>query len=167
MLDPTPNMRRLAEAELLRAELEARRLARRAAWIGVGALMAAIAIVMLVLAVYFALAEAYGATRSAAIVGGSLTLLAGLAILVGGGNQRGRAARLELELANRTVEEARREVRRDFDLFEKRLDELSMGVLGLLKGSTANLPILTLLLGALAAMSPAIRRILMPFLRKD
>lgn len=167
MLDPTPNMRRLAEAELLRAELEARRLARRVTWIGIGALLVALAIVMLVLAAYLALAEIYGPTWSAAIVGGALAILALAAILVGGHKQQGRAARLEMELANRAVDDARREIRRDFDLLEKRLDELSMGLLSLLKGSTANLPFLTLILGALAALSPALRRIIMPFLKKD
>lgn len=167
MLDPTPNMRRLAEAELLRAELEARRLARRAVWIGAGALLVALAVVMLMLAAYLALADIWGATWSATIVGGSLAALACAALLIGGHKQQGRAARLEMELANRTVEDARREIRRDFDLLEKRLDEVSMGLLSLLKGSTANLPLLTLVLGALAALSPALRRIVMPFLKRD
>ena len=167
MLDPTPNMRRLAEAELLRAELEARRFARRATWIGLGALLVALAVIMLVVAAFLALAEIYGSTWSAAIVGGALVLLAALAIFLGTQKSQGRAARLEMELANRSVEEARREIRRDFDLIEKRLDELSMGVLGLVKGSAGNLPIVTLILGALAALSPSLRRIILPFLRKE
>lgn len=167
MFDPTPGMRRLAEAELLRAELEARHLARRAAWIGVGALLAALAIIMLVVAAFLALSEIYGPTWGAAIVGGGLVILAFAAILIGGHRSQGRAARLEVELANRAVDDARRELRRDFDLLERRLDELSMGVLSLIKGSASNLPFVTLILGALAALSPGLRRIIMPFLKKD
>jgi len=166
MLDPTPNMRRLAEAELLRAEIEARRLARRASWVAVGVLFAALALIMLTIAVFLALAEIYGFTWSAAITGMGLVLLALISLLLASHKQQGRAARFEMELANRAVEDARREIRRDFDIFEKRLDELSMGLLGLFKGSTANLPILTLILGAIAAVSPALRRFIMPFLKR-
>jgi len=166
MLDPTPNMRRLAEAELLRAELEARRLARRAAWVGVGILFAALAVIMLTVAAFLALSEIYGLTWAAAITGMGLVLLALISLLLASHRQQGRAARLEMELANRAVEDARREIRRDFDVLEKRLDDLSMGLLGLFKGSTSNLPILTLVLGAVAAVSPALRRFIMPFLKR-
>ncbi|HMM15900.1 MAG TPA: phage holin family protein [Parvibaculum sp.] len=167
MLDPTPNMRRLAEAELLRAEIEAKRFARRATWLGLGALFVTLAIIMLVLAAYSALSQIYGPAWAAAIMGGVLVVLAAIALLLGASKKEGRAARLEMELANRAVEDARREIRRDFEILEKRLDELSMGLLGLVRGSAQNLPILTLILGALAALSPALRRIIMPFLKKD
>lgn len=166
MLDPTPNMRRLAEAELQRAELEARRLARRAGWIGIGLLFAGLAITMLTLAGFLALSEVYGYTWAAAISGTALVLLALISLVIGNQKHQGRAAQLEMQLANRSVEDARREIRRDFDIIEKRLDELSMGLLGLFKGSTSNLPILTLILGAVAALSPALRQIIMPFLKR-
>ncbi len=166
MLDPTPNMRRLAEAELLRAELEARRLARRACWVGVGILFAALAVIMLTVAAFLALAEVYGFTWAAAITGVGLVLLALISLLLASHKQQGRAARLEMELANRAVEDARREIRRDFDVIEKRLDQLSMVLMGIFKGSTASLPILTLVLGAVAAVSPTLRRFIMPFLKK-
>jgi|ThiBioDrversion2_1041553.scaffolds.fasta_scaffold71964_1 hypothetical protein len=166
MLDPTPNIRRLAEAELYRAELEARRAVGRLAWVGAAMLIAAIALVMLVMAAFLALSQLYGPTLAALITGAGLLVLAMAALLLAR-RPPSRADRLEMEIANRTITEARHEIRRDFEQFERRLDQLSMGVLGLIKGSSAHLPVLTVILGALAAFSPALRRIIMPFLKKD
>ena len=50
MIDPTPKVRALAEAELYRAELEARRLARRLSLVGIAVFIALFAIVMLIVA---------------------------------------------------------------------------------------------------------------------
>jgi len=47
------------------------------------------------------------------------------------------------------------------------LNDLTLGVLGLVKGGSGSLPLLTIIVGAIAAMSPALRRFIMPFLRKD
>ena len=61
----------------------------------------------------------------------------------------------------------RSEVKRDFDAIERTLNELSLGLLGIVKGSTGSLPLITIIVGALAAMSPVLRRFLMPFLRRE
>lgn len=166
MIDPTPNVRKLAEAELYRAELEARRLARRLSLVGIAVFIALFAVVMLIVAGFLYLSELYGYPLGALITGGVLTALAFLA-LVFAAKAPGRADKLELELANRTVEQARAEVKRDFDVIERTLNDLTLGVLGLVKGGTGSLPIITIIVGAIAAMSPALRRFIMPFLRKD
>jgi hypothetical protein len=166
MLEPTPNMRRLAEAEYLRIETEARKLTQRFAWTAISILIGFLALAMLALAVFFALANAYGNTLAALIVGGALALLA-LASILFAQRKPSRAALLEADLINRNVEDARRELQRDLAAFEKRVDDLSFGLLSLLKGSAGTLPIVTLVLGLLAAVSPSLRRIIMPILKKE
>ncbi|MFN3626262.1 phage holin family protein [Parvibaculum sp.] len=166
MIDPTPQVRKLAEAELFRAELEARRLARRLSLVGIAVFIAFFALVMLVIAGFLYLAEIYGYPLGALITGGSLSALAFIALAIAG---RGlsRADKLELELANRAIAEARADVKREFDAIERTLNDLTLGVLGLMKGSSGSLPLITIIVGALAALSPGLRRFLMPFLRKD
>lgn len=166
MIDPTPQVRKLAEAELYRAEIEARRLARRLFLAGIAVFIAFFALVMLVIAGFLYLAELYGYPLGALITGGALVLLAFIA-LVFAGREPGRADKLELELANRAVAEARADVKREFDAIERTLNDLTLGVLGLVKGSSGSLPLITIIIGALAALSPGLRRFLMPFLRKD
>lgn len=166
MIDPTPQIRKLAEAELYRAELEARRLARRLFLVGIAVFIALFAFIMLVIAGFLALSEIYGYPLGALIAGGGLTLLAFIALLAAA-KAPGRADKLELELANRTIAEARTAVKRDFDTVERMLNDLTLGALGLVKGSTGTLPMITIIVGALAALSPALRRFIMPFLRKD
>lgn len=166
MIDPTPQVRKLAEAELFRAELEARRLARRLSLVGIAVFIAFFALVMLVIAGFLYLAEIYGYPLGALITGGSLAALAFIALAIAG---RGlsRADKLELELANRAIAEARADVKREFDAIERTLNDLTLGVLGLVKGSSGSLPLVTIIVGALAALSPGLRRFIMPFLRKD
>ncbi|MDP2124311.1 MAG: phage holin family protein [Parvibaculum sp.] len=166
MIDPTPQIRKLAEAELFRAELEARRLARKLSLIGMAAFIALFALTMLVIAGFLALSEIYGYPLGALITGGALAALAFIALLLAA-KAPGRADRLELELANSAILQARSEVRRDFDAIERTLNELSLGLLGIVKGSTGSLPLITIIVGALAAMSPVLRRFLMPFLRRE
>jgi hypothetical protein len=165
MLEPTPNMRRLAEAEYLRIEMEARRLAQRYVWTGISILIAFLALTMLSLAVFYELSSLYGDTLAALIVGVVLTALALASILYA--RRPSRAALLEADLVNRNIEDARRELQRDLAAFEKRVDDLSFGLLSLFKGSAGTLPIVTLVLGLLAAISPSLRRIIMPILKKD
>lgn len=166
MIDPTPNVRKLAEAELYRAELEARRLARRLSLVGIAIFIALFAVTMLIVAGFLYLSELYGYPLGALITGGVLTLLAFIALLFAA-KAPGRADRLELELANQTIIQARAGVKRDFDVIERTLNDLTLGVLGLVKGGSGSLPLLTIIVGAIAAMSPALRRFIMPFLRKD
>ncbi len=166
MIDPTPNVRKLAEAELYRAEVEARRLARRLSLVGIAVFIALFAVIMLIVAGFLYLSELYGYPLGALITGGVLTVLAFVA-LVFAARAPGRADRLELELANQTIAQARAEVKRDFDTIERTLNDLTLGVLGLVKGGSGSLPLITIIVGAIAAMSPALRRFIMPFLRKD
>lgn len=166
MIDPTPHVRKLAEAELYRAELEARRLVRRLFLVGIAVFIALFALIMLVIAGFLALSEIYGYPLGALITGGALVALAFIALLFAA-KAPGRADKLELELANRTIAEARAEVKRDFDLVERTLNDMTLGLLGIVKGSSGSLPLITIVIGALAALSPALRRFLMPFLRKD
>lgn len=166
MIDPTPNVRKLAEAELYRAELEARRLARRLSLVGIAVFIAFFAVTMLIVAGFLYLSELYGYPLGALITGGVLTLLAIVALLFAA-KAPGRADRLELELANQTIVQARAGVKRDFDVIERTLNDLTLGVLGLVKGGSGSLPLITIIAGALAAMSPALRKFIMPFLRKE
>ncbi|WP_339831434.1 phage holin family protein [uncultured Parvibaculum sp.] len=166
MIDPTPQIRKLAEAELFRAELEARRLARKLSLVGIAAFIALFALTMLVIAGFLALSEIYGYPLGALITGGVLAALAFVALVLAA-KAPGRADRLEMELANSAILQARSEVKRDFDTIERTLNELSLGLLGIVKGSTGSLPLITIIVGALAAMSPALRRFLMPFLRRE
>lgn len=166
MIDPTPQVRKLAEAELYRAELEAKRLARRLMLVGIAVFIAFFAAVMLVISGFLYLSELYGYPLGALITGGALVLLAFVALAVAG-REPNRADKLELELANRAIAEARADVRREFDAIERTLNDMTLGILGLVKGSSGSLPLITIVIGAIAAMSPALRRFLMPFLRRD
>jgi hypothetical protein len=166
MLEPTPNMRRLAEAEYLRVEMEARRMTQRFVWTAISILVGFLALAMLSLAVFYALASLYGYTLAALIVGSVLAVLA-LASILYANRKPSRAALLEADLVARNIEDARRELQRDLATFEKRIDDLSFGLLGLLKGSAGTLPIVTLVLGLLAAVSPSLRRLIMPILKKE
>lgn len=166
MIDPSPNIRKLAEAELFRAELEARRLARKLSLVGIAVLIALFAVVMLIIAGFLALSEIYGYPLGALITGGVLTALAFIALLIAA-KVPGRADRLEIELANSAILQARAEVKRDFNAIERTLNDLSLGLLGIVKGSTGSLPLITIIIGAIAAMSPVLRRFLMPYLRRE
>ena len=166
MIDPTPQVRKLAEAELYRAELEARRLARRLMLIGIAVFIAFFALVMLVISGFLYLSELYGYPLGALITGGVLVVRSFIALAVAG-RQPNRADKLELELANRAIAEARADVRREFDAIERTLNDLTLGILGLVKGSSGSLPLVTIVIGAIAALSPALRRFLLPFLRRD
>jgi len=74
MIDPTPQIRKLAEAELFRAELEARRLARKLSLVGIAVFIALFALTMLVIAGFLALSEIYGYPLGALITGGVLAV---------------------------------------------------------------------------------------------
>ena len=121
---------------------------------------------MLIIAGFLYLSELYGYPLGALITGGVLTLLAFIALLLAA-KAPGRADKLELELANQAIASARAEVKRDFDLVEKTPHDLTLGVLGLVKGGSGSLPLITIIVGALAAMSPGLRKFIMPFLRKE
>lgn len=166
MYDPTPKLRTLAEAELFRAELEAKRLANRLSLIGIAVFIALFAFIMLVVAGFLALSELYGYPLGALITGGALLLAAFVALGLAA-RKPSHADELELKLANLNIEAARADIRRDVDAMEKRFNDLTMGLLGLVKSSSSNMPMITIILGALAAMSPVLRKIIMPILNRD
>lgn len=166
MIDPGPQIRRLAEAELYRVELGARRAVRRLFLLGIALFFALFAIIMLGIAGFFYLSDIYGAPLAALITGAVLVALAGIVLLFAG-RAPGRADRLELEMAERAVTNARADVKRDFMAAERSLNDMTFGLLGLVRGSGGSLSLLSLIIGIIAAMSPGLRRFLMSFLRKD
>ncbi|MBI1260808.1 MAG: hypothetical protein GC184_03705 [Rhizobiales bacterium] len=165
MLDPTPNLRKLADAELMRVELEARSLMRRTLFIGIALLIGAITLVMLSLGGFFALSKEFGPDIAAFIMAAVLGILCLLALYVAlKGPSRER--QLEMQLVEQNISTARDHVKNDVTRIEREIDKLSMGLLGLVKGGTSGgMPALTLLLGILAALSPVLRRYLAPFLK--
>lgn len=166
MYDPTPKLRTLAEAELFRAELEAKRLANKLSLIGIAVFIALFAFIMLVVAGFLALSELYGYPLGALITGGALLLVALIALGLAA-RKPSHADDLEMKLANLNIEAARADIRRDVDALEKRFNDLSMGLLGLVKSSSSSMPLITIILGALAAMSPMLRKIIMPILNRN
>ena len=166
MYDPTPKLRTLAEAELFRAELEAKRLANKLSLIGIAVFIALFAFIMLVVAGFLALSELYGYPLGALITGGALLLVALIALGLAA-RKPSHADDLEMKLANLNIDAARADIRRDVDALEKRFSDLSMGLLGLVKSSSSSMPLITIILGALAAMSPMLRKIIMPILNRN
>jgi len=163
MLNPTPNVRRLAEAERRRAELQSRQLVTSLAFYTLALFISIIALVMLSLAGFFALSATYGAPVAALIVGAALAVIAAL-IFYYAAHGAQSASRFELEKANHEIELARLAMEKDFSRLERDLDRMTLGLLGLIRGKTST-PLFTLLLGGLAAWSPTLRQLLLPFLR--
>lgn len=167
MLDPTPNLRKLADAEMMRIELETRRLIRRTLCVGAALLLAAIALVMFSVGGFYALTETYGPVNAAFIMAGGLALACLLALYMAF-KSPGRAAKLEMQLAAQAIENARDHVKADASAIERELDRLSMGLLGLVRGqSGGSMPALTMLIGLLATLSPGLMRLLTHFFKRD
>jgi len=164
MFDPTPSVRRLAEAELKRAELQSRQLVSSLAFYGVAFLIGCIALVMLSLAGFFALDALYGAPIAALIVGAVLSVIAGIAFVMAARGPS-RSHKLEMQLATQAIEHARNDIEKDFGKLERDIDRMTLGLLGFVKGKGGT-PLFTLLIGGLAAWSPMLRSFLLPFLRR-
>lgn len=173
MKDTSAKLRRLAEVELMRAEIEARKVARRVLWTSVAVLIGLLALAMLSFAVFLALANAYGNLNAALIVGGVLTVLAAAA-LVYAIQAPGRTAQLENEILARSIQDARENLREDFEGLEERFDQVTSGLAHFLKGDTetrplgagnANLAAITMILSAISALSPTLRRYIEPVLK--
>ncbi|HEY4344530.1 MAG TPA: phage holin family protein [Parvibaculum sp.] len=173
MKDTAAKLRRLAEVELMRAEIEARKVARRVLWTSVAVLIGLLALGMLSFAVFLALANAYGNLNAALIVGGVLTVLAAAA-LVYAIQAPGRTAQLESEILARSVEDARENLREDFEELEDRFDQVTDGLARFLKGdrepqglgtASGNMAAITMILSAISALSPTLRRYIQPLLK--
>jgi len=165
-LDPVPHIRKLAEAELYRAELETRRLAKRLSYVGVGVFVGLLAFTMLALSGFLALAEIYGYPLAALITGVVLAVITGILLIIAS-REPNRADKLEVELAQRAIAEARLELRRDYDQAERALNDMTFGLVGLMKNAGgSNVSLFAILLGIAAAFIPSLRKILASFIRK-
>ncbi|MDE1173235.1 MAG: phage holin family protein [Parvibaculaceae bacterium] len=182
MIDPTPDLIRLAEAELVRAELKARRAGTRLSLIIAASFIAGLALIMLTASGYFALAGQFGSPLAALITAIVLALVALVVVLVAS-RKPGRAYELEMQLAEQEIERARLQARlnllqveKAFGDLEKQFSSISRGISGLLGGTPAGdgkegiaggstLPLILLGLRALSAVSPALGRYIQPILR--
>lgn len=168
MASSTEKLRRLAELELLRAELHARQLAQRTLWIVIGGLIGLMALAILSYAVFLMLSVQLGTINAALTVGGVLVVLA-IGALVMAQRAPGRAQQLEAEILRRSLQDARDNLREEFAALEKGVDQIS-GALDLLTkgqstGPNKNLATIIMILNALAAASPTLNRYIQPILK--
>ncbi len=162
MSSPSNKVRNLALAEFSRAEIEARRLARRGLFIATAFLIAVFAFAMLTVSGFLALSELYGYPLGALVTGSVLVALAGIALFL---SSRGpsRSTRLELELANRNVAQARADIQLELDLMDRKFNSMTFGLFSI-KNDGGGLSLPTILLGAVAAFSPKLRSFILPLL---
>lgn len=158
-------IQRLAETELMRAGVEARRISRQLLWKAISVLVGILALVMLSLAAFYALSNAIGDVYAALVVGGALSALTLLTLFIAN-RPPSRAEQMERDMALRAVEEARDDLQRDFDDMEGRVDNLTGDFLGLFKGSKSA-PLINLGLTLLAILSPSLRRFILPFINRN
>lgn len=92
------NLRILLKADLILAELHMRRLATKSALFMFAGVVAAFGAVMLGLAGFFLLQEAYGTIVAAAICGGAALVLAVILAAIGASLKPGREADVALEV---------------------------------------------------------------------
>ncbi len=168
MAGSAEKLRRLAELELLRAELHARQTARRALWITIGALVGLMALAILAYAAFLMLSAQLGTINAALTVGGALVVFAICAIVMAN-RAPGRTQQLEAEILKRSLQDARDNLREEFAALEKGVDQISNG-LGLFakgqsSGTNKNLATIIVILNALAALSPTLNRYIQPILK--
>jgi hypothetical protein len=136
-------------------------------------LIGLLALAMLSVALFIALANAYGNLNAALIVGGALAVLA-VAALIYAIQAPSRTAKLESEILARSVEDARENLREDFEELEDRFDQVTEGLARFLKGddqpkglgtASGNMAAITMILSAIAALSPTLRKYIQPLLK--
>ncbi|MGV8998256.1 MAG: phage holin family protein [Parvibaculaceae bacterium] len=172
MANITAKIKRLAEVELLRAEIKARRAARRAAIFSVGVFAGAIAFFFLTYGTFLWGAERYGAINTAFVMGGVLFAIATAAIVFAMLAPR-RTDEIEGEFLARAIAEARDDLRDDLDALEDRFDKVSNRLGKLLDGPKAadgsssgfSLATAILVLSAIGAASPTLNRYIQPILK--
>jgi type VI protein secretion system component VasK len=175
MTRSSEKLRRLAEVELLRAEMEARRMAKRTLWIAIAVLVGILALINLSYGGFLILEARYGAIDAAFIVGGTLTVIAVITLFIAM-RAPGRTAQLEAEILARSIQDARDDLREDMEALEHRFDQISSGLTQFLKGAkpgdssgpgaiNANLAAVRMVLTALASASPALARYIQPILK--
>ncbi len=171
MTNPTAKMRRLAEVELLRAEIEARRVAKRIIWIAIAILIGFLALSISSYALYLFLAIQFGALNAALILGVALTFLTLCAVGIAF-RKPGRTEQLEAEILARSIKDARDDLNEDLEAIENTINQFTGGVSQFMKGGSlnlggknANLAVITLILSALATLSPTLKRYIDPVLK--
>jgi len=168
MTNPTAKIRRLAEVELLRAEIEARRIVKRMIWIVIALLIGLLALSILSYGVYLFLAQQFDALSATLILGCGLTLLA-LCALGLAHRKLGRTEQLEAEILARSIEDARDDLNDDIEAIEKTISQVTSGFSHFTKSGSlnpddknANLAAMSLILSVLASLSPTLKRYIQP-----
>ena len=113
-IDPVRDARILAEAELLRARAGARSLVKQSLFQVVAVLLGLGGLLMLAVAGFLALSEAFGALYAALLVGGVLFFLALLLVLLA----RPLSRSADLAAAERASKQARQDLRSDTEALQ-------------------------------------------------
>jgi|GEM_PF-1322577 len=171
MAGTSTKIRRLAEVEMMRAELKARRAGKRVLVIAIGVIIGAFALIFLTYGTFLWGAAHFGAVETAMTMGGTLLVIAAIAIAYATLSPS-RADEIESELLVHAIEEARNDVRADLDALEARFDKVSGGLAKMIDGrkeeganGPVNLATITLLLSAIGAASPTLNRYIQPILK--
>ena len=120
-IDPIRDARILAEAELLRARAGARSLVKQSLFQVVAVLLGLGGLLMLVVAGFLALSEAFGTLNAALLVGGTQFLLALVLVLIA----RPLSRSPELDAAERASKQAREDLRSDTEALQSVVKVLS------------------------------------------
>lgn len=120
-VDPIRDARILAEAELLRARAGARSLVKQSLFQVVAVLLGLGGLLMLVVAAFLALADAFGTLNAALLVGGVQFFLALLLVLLA----RPLSRSADLEAAERASKQARADLRSDTEALQSVVRVLS------------------------------------------
>ncbi|MBW2445610.1 MAG: phage holin family protein [Deltaproteobacteria bacterium] len=120
-IDPIRDARILAEAELLRARAGARSLVKQSLFQVVAVLLGVGGLLMLIVAGFLALSDAFGSLYAALLVGGVQFLLAVILIFVA----RPLSRSPELGAAERAAKQAREDLRSDTEALQSVVRVLS------------------------------------------
>lgn len=144
----TDKLSRLAELEWMRAEITARRLAQRAILTGIAALISFLALAALSFGFFLILAVPVGEAFAALITGAGLATCAAVVVALAM-RAPGRTAELESQLLDRSIADARNDLREGF----------TGG------GGSSNLATIITVLSAVSALSPTLASYIQPILK--
>lgn len=161
MADLAPKLRLLLRAEVLRGRVAARSFVIQATIYAVAALFAVLGVIMIVAAVYLALAESLGPVYAAAATGLGLLGLAVVCLLVARPLSRGRKAALAQDL-ERTI---RAEVVHDLRSAEAEIRGLQKSLAGVTGLARGPLSFVAIVFGLAVSVSPRLRALLSSLLR--
>lgn len=171
MANTSAKLKRLAEVEMLRLQIEGRRAARNVFIISVAVIVGAISLCFFTYGTYLFLATRIGEINSAFTIGGALLTIASLAFVLAV-KRPGQLEVRESETLKRTIADARDDLRDDLDALEARFDKVSGGLAKILDSRKEdesrghiNLATITLLLSAIGAASPTLNRYIQPILK--